>query len=51
MSRRHARAIMLQTTGSRAGKTVLVAGLCRLLARRGLRVRPFKSQNMSLGVS
>jgi adenosylcobyric acid synthase len=42
---------MRQTTGSHAGKTVLVAGLCRLLARRGLRVRPFKSQNTSFGVS
>jgi adenosylcobyric acid synthase len=48
VSRGRARAIMLQATGSHAGKTVLVAGLCRLLARRGLRVRPFKSQNMSL---
>lgn len=46
--RRRRRAIMLQGTGSHAGKTVLAAGLCRLLARRGLRVVPFKSQNMSL---
>jgi adenosylcobyric acid synthase len=45
---RRARAIMLQAAGSHAGKTVLVAGFCRLLARRGLRVAPFKSQNMSL---
>jgi adenosylcobyric acid synthase len=39
---------MLQATGSHAGKTALGAGLCRLLARRGLRVVPFTSQNMSL---
>ncbi|AZO00210.1 cobyric acid synthase [Mesorhizobium sp. M9A.F.Ca.ET.002.03.1.2] len=41
------KAIMLQGTGSDVGKTVLVAGLCRAARKRGLKVRPFKPQNMS----
>ena len=41
------KALMLQGTGSDVGKSLMTAALCRIAVRRGLRVAPFKPQNMS----
>ncbi len=46
-----AKTLMILGTHSNAGKSVMVAALCRIFARRGLRVVPFKAQNMALNAA
>src|SRR3970282_554739 len=43
-----ARAVAILGTGSDVGKSLVVAGICRLLSRKGVRAAPFKAQNMAL---
>ncbi len=47
-TKKRTRSIMFQGTSSNAGKSVLTAALCRILLQDGVRVAPFKAQNMSL---
>ena len=48
MSGTPTKALAILGTGSDVGKSLIVAGICRLLSRKGVRVAPFKAQNMAL---
>lgn len=48
MANKKPKFLMIQGTGSHVGKTVITAALCRIFANKGLRVAPFKAQNMAL---